>query len=127
MKTVGDLRRALEGVTDDTPLALEFLDDDQLTRMPAGEMGLLLNAQGTGPVFVLETNDTVTFQEMRERLHQRLAVAATTPAAGVMYGQLLDDFRFLVNHEPTAHATDATFAGVEARFRRSMKTLLGVP
>lgn len=124
MKTVADLRRSLEGVTDETPLALEFLDDDQLTRMPVGEIGLLLNGAGTGNVFVLETTDTVTFAEMRTRLHRSVSEAEAAGAQPVLYGQLALDFRFLASEQVLGHPL---YAETEARFKRSLKTLLGIP
>lgn len=127
IKTVNDLRRAIEGVPDDTPLALEFLDGEQHTRAPVGEMGLYLSTQGGGMTFVLETDDMVTFEEMRADLHRRVAEAeAAPPPPPVLYGQLLDDFRYLAEHEPPL-PQPPEFALVEERFKRSMRTLLGTP
>lgn len=127
MKTVNDLRRAIEGVPGDTLLALEFLDGEQHTRAHVGEMGLYLSPQGSGMTFVLETDDMVTFEEMRADLHRRVMEAeAAPPPPPVMYGQLLDDFRYLAERAPSP-SKPPEFALVEERFKRSMRTLLGTP
>lgn len=126
IKTVNDLRRAIEGVPGYALLALEFLDGEQHTRAHVGEMVLYLS-QGGGMTFVLETDDMVPFEEMHADLHRRVAEAeAAPPPPPVMYGQLLDDFRYLAEHEPPL-PQPPEFALVEERFKRSMRTLLGTP
>jgi hypothetical protein len=71
MHTLGDLRRAIEGISDDVPMVLEFLEEGQRTRLPVGEEALLLSDLGDSAVFVLEPPDMAGDKEIRSSFRRR--------------------------------------------------------